>query len=123
MKKFARPKTSLFLGLGIVYLLIYFPQMWAVKVGYTGSSIGSRVRGTSRAVFGFTVPVAFIIVPFAYQLEQTLHGLLRGLRINFYRGDGHTETFWLLAAILILPFFAVVWYVEYLVLLKIIAFM
>ena len=112
-KSFKLPKFN-FLGIGFVYLLIFIPQIWAVKVGYAGSSIGSRVKGTSKAVFGFTVPIGFVICPFAYALEQWLHDMLSGIRLDFYSGDGHTETKWLPAIIFVYPIFAVIWWLEYL---------
>jgi len=110
-KPFRIPRFN-FLGLGIVYVLIYVPQVWAIKVGYTGSSIRSRVRGTSRAVFGFTLPIGFVIVPFAWRMEQAIHDLLRGLQIRFYRGDGSTETFLIIALLFVAPLFAVIWWLE-----------
>ena len=115
-KPFTLPRLNL-LGIGIVYMLIYIPQIWAIKVGYTGRSINSRVRGTRRAVFGFTVPVFFVVCPFSYQLEQALHKLLAGLKTDFYKGDGHTEVFFILAAVIVVPVFLSIWWVE-LVLLK-----
>jgi len=110
-KPFTLPKFNI-AGIGIVYILIYVPQVWAIKIGYTGSSIGSRVRGTSKAVFGFTLPIGFVVVPFAWHIEQALHDLFRGLQIRFYRGDGHTETFWIIALAVVAPLFAVIWWVE-----------
>jgi hypothetical protein len=112
-KPFKLPKFN-FLGIGIVYMLIYVPQIIFVKVGYTGVSISSRVKGTSRAVFGFTLPIGFMVVPFAWHIEQALHDLFAGLRCRFYKGDGSTETFFIPVALVMYPLFAVVWWVEYL---------
>lgn len=112
-KPFTLPKFR-FAGLGIVYLLIFIPQIWAVKVGYTGVSIGSRVNGTSKAVFGFTFPIGFVVCPFAWHVEQWMHRMMAGLRLDFYKGDGHTETFWIPAAAIAYPIFALIWWMEYL---------
>lgn len=112
-KPFSLPKFR-FMGIGIVYMLIFIPQIWAVKVGYTGTNIESRVRGTSKAVFGFTVPIGFVVCPFAWHVEQAILNALRGLKIDFYKGDGHTETRWFFAALFVYPVFAVIWWLEYL---------
>lgn len=112
-KTFTLPRLN-FLGIGFVYLLIFIPQIWACKVGYAGSSIKSRVRGTSKAVFGFTVPIGFVICPFAYQLEQWFHDMLSPVKLDFYSGDGHTETKWIIAILFVYPAFVCIWWLEYL---------
>jgi len=112
-KPFKLPSFG-FMGFGFVYLLIFIPQVWACKVGYAGSSIKSRVRGTSRAVFGFTVPIGFVFCPFAYALEQWMHRALSGVKLDFYSGDGHTESKWIVAIIFVYPIFAMIWWLEYL---------
>jgi hypothetical protein len=111
--KFSLPKFN-FLGIGFVYLLIFIPQIWAVKVGYAGSSIKSRVRGTSKAVFGFTVPIGFVLCPFAWHLEQWCHRMLSPIKLDFYKGDGHTESKWVVAIFFVYPVFISIWWVEYL---------
>lgn len=87
------PYNSGPLGIGIVYVLIYIPQVWFVKIGYTGNSVSSRSRSVSRSVAGFTLPIAFAVVPFAWHVEQALHFLFGLVRMSFYRGDGKSETF------------------------------
>lgn len=103
---------------GVVYILNYIPQIWMCKVGFTKRSIKSRVRGTSKAVFGFTVPVFFCIVPFPKAVEGVFHGLLGGLKRSFYKGDGHTETFVFPGVLIALALCFGVWMVEILIILK-----
>jgi len=93
-KPFRRPSFGL-LGIGIIYVMIFLPRFWYVKIGYTGthSGISARARSVSRAAPGIAIPVAFMVLPFAWHIEQAAHGLFGGLRSGFYRGDGHTETF------------------------------
>lgn len=110
-KPFTLPKFNP-LGIGIVYLLIYVPDIYAVKIGYTGHSIKSRVRGTSKAVRGFTIPIGFMIVPWAWNIEQAMHDLFSGLRIRFYRGDGSTETFLAIVIPIVWGIFGLVWWGE-----------
>ena len=98
---------------GIVYVLWFFPQIWACKIGYTGSSIESRVRSTSRAVFGRTFPVFFVIIPFAYPIEQLFHFLFSPLRYNFYKGDGHKETYLFPAGFAAILLMVGIWMLEW----------
>lgn len=103
---------------GVVYILNYIPQIWMCKVGFTKRSIKSRVRGTSKAVFGFTVPVFFCVVPFPKAVEGVFHSLLGGLNKRFYKGDGHTETFIFPGILIALALCFGVWMVEILIILK-----
>ena len=108
-KQFTRPKFN-FLGIGVIYVLIYLPQFWMVKIGYTGVSVDNRAKAVSKAVFGIALPVAFMVIPFAWHIEQAAHDLFRGLYVDFYKGQGHRETFCFPAHIAIL----IVWYGMYL---------
>ena len=103
---------------GVVYILNYIPQIWMCKVGFTKRSVKSRVRGTSKAVFGFTVPVFFCIVPFPKAVEGVFHGLLGGLKRSFYKGDGHTETFIFPGILIALALCFGVWYLEIVLIFK-----
>lgn len=93
----------------MVYVLIYFPQIWMVKIGYSGVSVGNRAKSVSKAVFGVALPVAVMALPFAWHIEQAMHDLFRGLYVNFYKGQGHRETFIFPAHIAIL----IVWFGMY----------
>jgi len=93
-KPFKLPKFN-FLGIGIVYIMLFVPGIWIVKIGYTGTTRGirKRARSVSDAAPGVAIPIGFMIIPFAWHIEQAIHALLYPLRWNFYKGDGHTETF------------------------------
>ena len=103
---------------GVVYILNYIPQIWMCKVGFTKRSVKSRVRSTSKAVFGFTVPVFFCIVPVPKAVEGIFHSLLGGLNKRFYKGDGHTETFIFPGIVIALALCFGVWYLEIVLILK-----
>lgn len=107
-KPFKLPRFN-FLGIGMVYVLIYFPQIWMVKIGYSGVSVGNRAKSVSKDVFGVALPVAVMALPFAWHIEQIAHGLFSGLRLRFYKSEGSTETFIFPAHISIL----IVWFGMY----------
>lgn len=108
-KPFKLPKFN-FLGIGFVYVLLYVPQIWMVKIGYSGSSVTNRAKSVSKAVFGIALPVAFMVIPFAWHVEQFAHSLFQGLRVRFYKSEGSTETFIFPAHIAVL----IVWFGLYL---------
>lgn len=87
------------LGFGILYLMIHVPFVWWVKIGITGRSASKRAKQIDEAVFGFPVPVMIMILPGVYEIEQSLHRALSPLNARFYKGTGHTEWFWIPAAI------------------------
>ena len=101
------------LGIGIVYHMVFIPRLIACKTGFTGWSIGNRRKSVSKAAPGWAIPIFFVAMPFAYQLEQVLLFLLSGLRHDFYKGDGHTETHFSIATFIVLPIFVTIWWVEY----------
>mgnify|MGYP001810770165 CR=1 FL=1 len=102
----ANSRGGWFLGIGINYLLINIPLLVFCKYGYTGLGVGvkKRTAGINRDMPGFPIPVFFVITFFAYDVEQFVHNLMKPLRVNFYKGSGHTETYWALA---ILPAFCI----------------
>lgn len=104
-------KSRLLLGIGINYLLINIPLFTFCKYGYTGLSVGvkKRTSGINRAMPGFPIPIFFVITFFAYDVEQWAHWLMKPLRANFYKGSGHTETYWFLAIIPSLCIMCVLW--------------
>lgn len=83
----------------IVYMLIHIPCIWRVKIGITGRSAKQRAKQVSRAMPGFALPIGIMFLPFiAHAVEQALHHLFEPLTLRFYRGDGSTEWFYILAA-------------------------
>lgn len=96
----------------ILYLMVHVPYIWFVKIGITGKSAKERARGIDRTMFGFPVPVFFCFVPGAYHIEQALHRNLAGLSARFYRGDGSSEWFWIIAAPFALAVMILIWLVE-----------
>jgi fatty acid desaturase len=58
---------------------------------------------------GTPIPIFFVVTFFAYDIEQAFHGIMRPLRANFYKGSGHTETYWVLAVIPALCLMAAIW--------------
>lgn len=112
--KFTPPKTSLFFGFGINYLMINFPFIIFCKYGYTGThkGIGNRRKSVDKDMPGIPIPVFFVPTFFAYALEQWFHDQIRPLRANFYKGQGHTETYWIVAVIPALVFMCVLWFLN-----------
>ena len=100
---------------GVVYILNYVPKIWMCKVGFTKRSVKSRVRSTSKAVKGFTVPIFFCIIPFPKELEGFIHDQINGLKKRFYKGDGSTETFIFPAIVIAVIYLIGVWMVEILI--------
>ena len=57
-------------------------------------------------------------MPFPKAVEGVFHGLLGGLKMSFYKGDGHTETFVFPGVLIALALCFGVWMVEILIILK-----
>lgn len=93
----------------VLYLMVHIPFIWWWKIGITGRTATARARDIDDAVFGFLIPVFFVVVPGAYFIEQFLHGICFGLKADFYKGDGHTEFFWFPAVIVALPVMLFIW--------------
>lgn len=85
------------LGFGVLYVMMHVPFVVFTKIGITGVGAGKRAKQIDEAVFGFPLPVAIMVLPFVYQIEQFLHALFSPLRVRFYKGDGHTEWFLFIA--------------------------
>lgn len=80
-----------------LYILWNFPFVWVVKIGITGS-LARRHKDIDKSAPGWDFPIWYIRIPFAYQVEQFVHGLMGWCRVRFW-GSGHTERFWFIAAI------------------------
>jgi len=100
------------LGLGALYLMVNFPLVVFCKAGITGVGVGARARNIDREMPGVPLPVAFVITPFAYQIEQLLHWLCSPLQVRFYRGSGHTEWFFIIAALPVAIVISALWLAE-----------
>ncbi len=85
----------------VLYLLIHIPFFWWVKIGITSVGIGAakRAKNLDKAMFGFPVPIFFVVVPNAYGIEQTLHHWFRRFNCKWYSKDGSSEWFWFPVAI------------------------
>ena len=86
----------------VLYLLVHIPFIWWVKIGITSVGIGAskRAKNLDRAMFGFPIPIFFVVVPNAYGIEQELHRWFRRLNCRWYaKADGFSEWFWFPVAI------------------------
>lgn len=105
----------------IVYLFLHLPCIWRVKVGITGRTASHRAKQVSRAMPGVAIPIGIMFLPFfAKVVEQAFHSLFSGLQLRFYKGDGSTEWFFVLAAIpfyilMYFHFVAWMWFAEWVV--------
>ncbi len=96
----------------ILYLMVQIPAICFCKIGITGKSARARAKGLDRAMLGFPLPVFFCVVPGAYHIEQWMHQSLKGLSVRFYRGDGASEWFWIIAAPFALAIMILIWAAE-----------
>jgi hypothetical protein len=80
-----------------LYVFWNFPFIWTVKVGISGDW-KTRHKQVDKSAPGWDIPIWCIKIPFAYQVEQFVHGLMFWCRVGFW-GSGHTERFFILAAI------------------------
>lgn len=96
--------------IGWLYLFVNFPLVIFCKIGITGRSIDSRQKSINKAMPGTPVLLCCVPLPFPIVFEMILHTLLRPLRCAWlYRGDGHTEVFFIPAAVVALAFMLCVW--------------
>lgn len=91
--------------------MVGVPWFWWVKIGITHVGIGAfkRAFAVDKAMWGFPFPIMIVPIPGAYHFEQRIHGILKPLSFRFYRGDGGSEWFWVLAAIFVLPVMLAIW--------------
>lgn len=80
-----------------LYVLWNFPFVWVVKIGIAGD-MKTRRRQVNRSNIGLDFPIWGLPIHYAYPLEQWLHRKLSFMRVKFFRGSGHTERFFFLAA-------------------------
>jgi hypothetical protein len=89
--------------------MVHFPLVVFWKIGITGRSATARAADIDEAMFGFPVPVFIVVVPGAYGVEQWLHRVCGWLRVEFYKGTGHSEWFLFPAVIFALPVMLLIW--------------
>ena len=87
------------MNFGAVYLMLHIPFVFFVKIGITTKTASRRAAQINRAMFGFPVPIMVIFVPNARGVEAAWHRLCADLSVRFYKGDGHTEWFWIPAGV------------------------
>jgi hypothetical protein len=87
----------------ILYLFLNIPLITFVKIGVTGkgkATTSGRAKQVSRAMPGVAIPVGIMFIPFfARPVEQAFHAVNSLASTRFYKGDGSTEWFWILAAV------------------------
>lgn len=83
--------------------MVHFPFVWWWKIGITGQSAAKRAKWIDETMWGFPIPVFFVVIPGAYGVEQWLHEVCAPLNFRFYNGSGATEWFWFPAAIFAIP--------------------
>jgi len=100
-KRAAPPYVNTFLGWN--YVQINLPFVFFGKWGYTGkySGIEKRAESSSKAAPGIMVPIMACPLFFPWYFEQFLHWFFRPWHGKFYDGDGHTETYWLPAVLIV----------------------
>lgn len=68
-----------------IYLMVCFPTVFLWKVGISGK-VGRRARQVSDKVFGIAVPVFAVWVPYAWHLEQFMHGIFYMANVRYGKG-------------------------------------
>lgn len=95
---------------GVWYLMINFPLIVFVKSGITGSSPAKRAKAVDRDAPGVPIPLFFVPTIGHHALEKWSHRAFSALSVRYYKGDGHTEWFWLPAAIPIIGVMCLLWF-------------
>lgn len=81
-----------------LYVFWNLPYFLVVKIGI-GGDMWKRRRQVDKSAKGIDIPIWFIYIPFAYQLEQFIHSIMDFCHISGFGGSGHTERFFIIAAI------------------------
>ena len=95
----------------LLYIMVHFPMIIFFKVGITSISIGAkgRAKGIDREMPGIPIPILILPVPGAYHIEQELHRMMARFRVDFYKGSGHSEWFFLAPIFIAAPIMLTVW--------------
>lgn len=71
------------------------------KIGISNSAEIHRQKQVSAAAPGIVKLVCTWSVGNARRWEQTLHGICRVFKMRYYKGDGHSEWFFMPAALIV----------------------
>lgn len=94
----------------MLYLLGNTPLLLYVKIGVTRGKPSTRAKSVSTVAPGKCWVIGFMFWPFmAYYVEQLLHFLLAPIRVEFYKGSGHKEWFFFIAAVVFYPLMLANW--------------
>jgi hypothetical protein len=108
-KRKAANRSTHFLVPGVWYLMVNFPLVIFVKSGITKKDPNQRAKQVDRAAPGIPIPIFFVITFGHKELEQWSHRAFKSLSVSYYKGDGHTEWFWLPAAVPIILVMCGIW--------------
>ena len=97
---------------GFWYIMINFPLVFLIKVGETSINVKGRAKEVDRKAPGIPIPIFFVWCPFNREMEHLSHALLRPIRVDYYKGDGHREWFLLPGALIVIPMMCAVWAAE-----------
>jgi len=88
----------------MLFGFIPIPNIALAKVGVGGSWM-DRLKGVSRTLNGFVIPIFIVWIPGAYYLEKWIHRKMKVLNVPYF-GSGRTEWFWIVVAAFAIPVMA-----------------
>ncbi len=106
-RKYGKPGYSnTFIGFN--YVQLNLPFFCFGKWGYTGklSGVQARAKSSSKAAPGVMIPIMVVPLLFPWYFEQMLHRFFADMHVKFYDGDGHSETYWLPAVVIVWVIYA-----------------
>lgn len=91
--------------------MVHFPIIVFFKVGITSMHIGAgkRAKDIDKTMPGIPIPIFILPIPGAWHFEQAFHRMCRKFRVNFYKGDGRSEWFFLAPVFLVIPTMCAIW--------------
>lgn len=89
----------------MLFGFIPIPNIALAKVGVGGSWM-DRLKGVSRTLNGFVIPIFIVWIPGAYYLEKWIHRKMKVLNVPYF-GSGRTEWFWIVVAAFAIPVMAI----------------
>ncbi len=88
----------------MLFGFIPIPNIALAKVGVGGSWM-DRLKGVSRTLNGFVIPIFIVWIPGAYYLEKWIHRKMKALNVPYF-GSGRTEWFWIVVILFAIPVMA-----------------